>query len=39
VAEIITREIHKLDLRYPKVEKGLRKQFVEARRLLEHKTI
>jgi PPK2 family polyphosphate:nucleotide phosphotransferase len=39
VAEIITREIHKLDLRYPKVEKDLRKQFDKARGLLEHKKI
>jgi|HubBroStandDraft_4_1064222.scaffolds.fasta_scaffold27261_1 PPK2 family polyphosphate:nucleotide phosphotransferase len=39
VAEIITREIHKLALHYPKVEKGLRKQFDEARSLLEHKKI
>jgi PPK2 family polyphosphate:nucleotide phosphotransferase len=39
VAEIISREIHTLDLHYPKVEKGLRKQFDEARTLLEQKKI
>jgi PPK2 family polyphosphate:nucleotide phosphotransferase len=37
VAEIITREVHKLDLRYPKVDKGLGKQFEAARSLLERK--
>ncbi len=39
VAEIIAREIEHLDLRYPKVEKGRRQQFDEARNLLEHKKI
>jgi PPK2 family polyphosphate:nucleotide phosphotransferase len=39
VAEVITREIQKLALRYPKVEKDLKKQFDEARSLLEHKKI
>ncbi len=39
VAEIISREIQKLALRYPKVEKDLHKQFDEARSLLEHKKI
>jgi len=39
VAEVISREIHKLDLHYPKVDKDLQKQFDEARGLLEQKKI
>jgi PPK2 family polyphosphate:nucleotide phosphotransferase len=39
VAEIITREIHKLDLHYPKVDKELRKQFAAARARLDGKKI
>jgi len=39
VAEIITREIHKLDLRYPKVDANRRKEFNQARKLLAGKKI
>ncbi len=39
VAEIITREIGKLDLQYPKIDKNVRKQFQDARRLLHAKKI
>jgi PPK2 family polyphosphate:nucleotide phosphotransferase len=39
VGEIITREIGKLDLKYPKIDKALRKEFRETRRQLEQKKI
>jgi PPK2 family polyphosphate:nucleotide phosphotransferase len=39
VAEIITREIHKLDLHYPKIDNDRRQEFREARRLLEQEEI
>jgi polyphosphate kinase 2 (PPK2 family) len=39
VAEIIAREIGKLDLKYPKIDKARRKEFRETRRLLEQKKI
>jgi PPK2 family polyphosphate:nucleotide phosphotransferase len=39
VAEIITREIHKLDVRYPKIDAKRRQEFKEARKLLEGKKI
>jgi PPK2 family polyphosphate:nucleotide phosphotransferase len=39
VAEIVAREIQKLDLNYPKIDKDLRQQFREARRLLREKKI
>jgi PPK2 family polyphosphate:nucleotide phosphotransferase len=39
VAEIITREIRNLDLHYPKVDGNRRKEFKEARKLLEGKKI
>jgi PPK2 family polyphosphate:nucleotide phosphotransferase len=39
VAEIIAREIEKLNLHYPQVDKEHREQFREARRLLQRKRI
>jgi PPK2 family polyphosphate:nucleotide phosphotransferase len=39
VAEIITREIEKLDLHYPKIDKQARRQMQEARKRLERKKI
>jgi PPK2 family polyphosphate:nucleotide phosphotransferase len=39
VAEVISREIQKLDLQYPKIDNELRQQFREARRLLREKKI